>query len=123
MSNPSKQRGTAFESAVVAYLQSQGAPHAERRALHGTLDKGDITGLGPGIVIECKAHKTMALAGWVDETLKEMANAGAGIGMTVHKRRGHHVRKAYVTLQLDVACKLLREAGYLDADAMTTETT
>jgi Holliday junction resolvase len=113
MTNPSKAKGTRFESEVVEYLQTQGAPHAERRALAGTLDKGDITGLGPGIVIECKAHKTMALAGWVDETLQEMANAAATVGVTVHKRRGTHARKSYATLQLDVLCHLLREAGYL----------
>jgi hypothetical protein len=44
----SKDKGTAAESLVVKYLQSTYWPHAERRALSGGLDKGDITGT-PGL--------------------------------------------------------------------------
>jgi hypothetical protein len=44
----SRAKGTSWESAIVTYLIEQGWPHAERRALAGALDKGDITGL-PGV--------------------------------------------------------------------------
>ncbi len=39
----SKQKGTAAETAVVKYLKANGFPKAERRALQGNLDKGDIS--------------------------------------------------------------------------------
>lgn len=117
MVNKSKIKGTRFETDLVDYLTTQGAPHAERRALAGTLDRGDVTGT-PGIVWEAKNCQTMSLAGWVDEMLVECANASTRLGVVVHKRRGQNIRRAYATLQLDQLCILLREAGYLDAAAM-----
>ena len=39
-----KQKGTLAESALVKFLQSAGFPNAERRALAGINDLGDITG-------------------------------------------------------------------------------
>lgn len=112
MTNPSKSKGTRFESELVTYLNQNGAPHAERRAPNGNKDRGDITGAGP-IVWEAKACKTMALSTWVDEMLAECANAGTRLGAVIHKRRGTHTRRSYVTLQLDQYCQLLHEAGYL----------
>ena len=47
--NTSRRKGTAWESALVDYLIGKGWPHAERRALNGCNDKGDIAGL-PGVV-------------------------------------------------------------------------
>lgn len=41
----SKAKGTAAESAVVKYLREQGWPSAERRALNGASDRGDIAGV------------------------------------------------------------------------------
>ncbi|NAE18288.1 hypothetical protein, partial [Enterococcus hirae] len=45
--------GTAAETATVRYLRTAGFPHAERRALRGTHDCGDITGT-PGLAWEVK---------------------------------------------------------------------
>lgn len=85
----SKQRakGTAAETAVVRYLQDNGFIHAERRALHGINDKGDITGI-PGVVIEVKNHAKLTLAEWVKELQQEMANANADFGFVVAKKKG-----------------------------------
>lgn len=85
----SKQRakGTAAETAVVRYLQDNGFIHAERRALHGTNDKGDITGI-PGVVIEVKNHAKLTLAEWVKELQQEMVNANADFGFVVAKKKG-----------------------------------
>ena len=44
MTNRPKAIGTAAETAVVRYLAAHGFPAAERRALHGATDLGDITG-------------------------------------------------------------------------------
>jgi len=46
-----RAKGTAWETAIVGYLRGRGAPHAERRALNGSNDRGDIAGI-PGLVIE-----------------------------------------------------------------------
>lgn len=82
-----KRRGTRAESAVVDYLNSFGYTTAERRALAGALDKGDIAGMD-NLVIEVKDWARMDLAGWVDEAEKEKYNAKADFGVAWHKRRG-----------------------------------
>lgn len=105
--NRSKAKGTAAETAVARWLQTNGHPHAERRTLHGANDRGDIAGL-PGVVVEIKNCKTVDLAGWVDELQIEMANADAGIGAVIHKRRGRtDVGEWYATMPVSVFNKLL----------------
>lgn len=79
--------GTAAESAVVAYLQSNGFPYAERRALAGAHDRGDIAGL-PGIAVEVKAVARPAYQEWLREAGREAANAGVPLGVVVHKPAG-----------------------------------
>lgn len=110
----SKQRakGTAAETAVVNYLKAHGFPHAERRALHGTADKGDITGCGP-VVFEVKNHKTLDLAGWVKELETEMLNAKVDVGAVVAKKRGTtDPGEWYAVLPFRVLVGLLIEAGH-----------
>lgn len=70
-----KQKGTAAEREVVRYLQ-QYWPAAERRALAGNKDKGDVAGI-PATVGEVKAAVKVELAKWQRETLTEMQNAEA----------------------------------------------
>lgn len=84
MSTRSKQKGTTAEREVVRYLQNWW-PTAERRALSGNKDKGDVAGI-PGVVVEVKAAKTQQLAVWRRETWAEMENAGAVHCMLVVKR-------------------------------------
>lgn len=84
MVNPSKNRGTKAESEVVKYLQGWW-PAAERRALSGNKDKGDVAGI-PHVVVEIKAAATQLIGPWQRETLVEMENAGAKRCMLVVKR-------------------------------------
>lgn len=86
MVNKPKQKGTAAESAVVSFLRTQGFPYAERLALQGGKDRGDITGI-PGIVIEVKACQEYSFNGWLKEALVERDNAGADFGVVVAKPR------------------------------------
>lgn len=103
-----KQKGTRWETAIVAYLRDSGWGHVERRALNGAHDKGDIVGL-PGIVIEAKSTARTELAAWVDETEQEVANAGAHHGVVWHKRRGHvSPGRGYVTMTGATYVALLR---------------
>jgi hypothetical protein len=89
MSNPSKQKGTAAETAVVGYLRSRGWLHAERRAHHGNTDKGDLTGI-PGVCVEIKDHKvsSQSFPAYIDEAEAEKRNANAEVGVAWVKRRG-----------------------------------
>jgi hypothetical protein len=84
MSTKSKRTGTAAETAVVRYLQ-QWWPAAERRALSGSTDKGDVAGI-PGLCVEVKAAARLDLAKWKRETLAEQENAQARFSMLVVKR-------------------------------------
>lgn len=85
--------GTDAERAVVRVLRANGWPHAERRALRGSADAGDITGT-PGIVWEVKGGNAARRAGdgqveaWLVETEQERRNAGADIGVLVVQRAG-----------------------------------
>src|ERR1044072_112747 len=85
VSTKSKAKGTAAEREVVNYLQ-QWWPTAERRALSGNKDKGDVPGIS-GVVVEIKAAERPLLASWKAETLNEQANAGATACMLVVKRK------------------------------------
>lgn len=86
MVNKPKQKGTAAESAVVSFLRTAGFPYAERLALQGGKDRGDITGV-PGIVFEVKAVQEYAFSAWLTEARVERDNAGADFGMVIAKPR------------------------------------
>lgn len=86
--NRSKAKGTAAEVAVRDYLRANGWLHCERLAQGGNLDRGDLTGIDPGVVIEVKSCKTMDLAGWMREVDAETINAEADVGVVWHKKRG-----------------------------------
>ena len=93
MVNRPKSIGTAAETAVVRYLREHGFPHAERRALAGSYDLGDVTGC-PGLVVEVKGGAKAKNASdglvhaWLMETETERVNAHADIGLLVLQRAG-----------------------------------
>lgn len=111
-----RQKGTAAESAVVTYLQANGWPFAERRALAGALDKGDVTGT-PGICWEVKAGARLDIPGWLRETAAEQANSNSRFGLLVVKPKGVGVTRVaeWWTVQpLWQAGLMLNAAGYGD---------
>lgn len=83
-----RQKGTAAETDVIKFLRSfpDYFPHAERRALSGKHDKGDVAGI-PRWTIEIKAAERLALAAWQRETLTEQRNAGTPNCMLIVKRK------------------------------------
>lgn len=122
-----RRSGTAYESAVVAYLTAHGFPHVERRTLHGNADRGDIAGVA-GWAVECKAVRALDLAGWATEATREAVNARSPWWAVIVKRRGRPVAESYVLLTLatwaeavsgdppdDPAATLRRIADHLDA--------
>ena len=94
MTNKPKHIGTAAETAVVGWAAANGFNQAERRALHGSHDQGDIL-LCLGVIIEVKAGKKAETAAdalidmWLDQTETERLNAQADIGVLVTKRAGY----------------------------------
>lgn len=106
-----RQKGTLWETSVVRYLREHGFL-AERRALHGAADKGDIAGVD-GVVIECKNAKTYKLAEWIEETKVERDNASADIGVLFVKRIGKtDPKEGYWIMTGEDGLKLLKKAGY-----------
>jgi hypothetical protein len=70
-----------------------GFPHADRYALHGSRDIGDI-GLCPGVIVEVKGGEHARRASdldvqrWLDETARERDNANAAVAFLVVQRSG-----------------------------------
>jgi hypothetical protein len=109
MSSPRKI-GTAWESAVVSHLQYHGFVTAERRALHGSKDIGDLTGL-PGFLIGCKNERTIRLSTYMDELQVQKGNlvrGGGVVPLEVVKRRGQGPGRAYVVIELNEFLPVLR---------------
>lgn len=86
MVNRPRAKGTGWESSIVDCLRANGWPLAERRALSGSFDRGDVAGLPA--VIEAKACREWDPAGWISELEAEIANAGQDTGVVWIKRRG-----------------------------------
>jgi Holliday junction resolvase len=84
VSTKAKAKGTTAEREVVRYLQNWW-PAAERRALSGNKDRGDVAGIAD-LVVEVKAAAQQRLTEWWRETLVEMQNAEAARCLLVVKR-------------------------------------
>ena len=103
----SRRKGTSWESDVVRYLNDHGFPYAERRALYGANDRGDITGI-PGVMLECKSVKSVELAEFVDQVVAQTDNAEADIGAAVIKRRMRPAKDGYVVMTLEQFTTMLQ---------------
>jgi hypothetical protein len=104
-----RKAGTAWETAIVNTLTTHGWPHAERRRLNGTRDRGDIAGI-PGLVIEAKNTNRLEVAAAVDEANVEALNANAPIGVAWFKRKGKtSPLDGYVVMSGDTFLRLLEE--------------
>ena len=118
MSNPSKAKGTAAESAVARYFVGRGWPFAERRSLSGTQDRGDLAGIygiAGAAMLEVKNCKTLAIPAWLREAAVEQGNAGASVSAVISKPRGvgyDRVGEWHAFLTVRQLCDLLAAAGY-----------
>jgi hypothetical protein len=109
VSSPQRTKGSTFERAVAAYLQTHGHREAERAYGAGRPDdRGDIAGVA-GWVLECKNHARFELAAWCDEAVAEAKNARAPRWAVIHKRRRKGVADAYVTIDLATFAELVGE--------------
>jgi|SRR5690625_3191725 len=106
MVNRNKQRGTAFESAVVAYLREQGID-AVRVAQTGVKDTGDIH--AGNYVFEAKNVRSIDLASFTDQAERERENAGKQYGVAIVKRRSHGTAKGYAVMTLETLARIMKE--------------
>lgn len=127
MANRSKQVGTKAESAVVRAAQTRGFFGAERRALRGRNDVGDVL-LCPGVVIEVKggdmARKASdaLVAKWLVETERERVNAGAEHAFLVVQRAGVGPRNAHLWHAYWTAGEWARLLGHEAPGTLTNAT-
>jgi len=97
--NKPKRIGTAAETAVARYLQANGWPSAERRALRGIKDAGDLTGT-PGVCWSVKGGEAAKGASdadvqrWLAELDVQSGHARAAIGVLIMQRRGFSAVRA-----------------------------
>jgi hypothetical protein len=108
-----KAAGARFERVVADYLAEELADdRIDRAPKAGAKDKGDIANVRMGahkIVIECKDVARTDLPKWVREARIEAENAGALVGIVVHKRRGvAKPGQQWVTITLGDLTKLLK---------------
>ena len=85
--NKNKRKGTAAETAFVRFMNENGFPLVERRALSGSQDRGDVAGI-VGTVIEIKSGANLAIPQWLKELEIEIINDGAYEGYLIVKPKG-----------------------------------
>ena len=92
VSNPSKAKGTRFESAVCDYLRwALDDERIQRLTLHGNKDVGDIGNVyfhGQPVVLECKATRTPNWRKHWAECEVEMGNRDTELGWAIRKQPG-----------------------------------
>lgn len=113
--NRSKRKGTSFETSVCRYLADETGLDVERRALGGTNDRGDVSGVvvaGERAVLECKATRQLNVADFLRQAETERANDGAGYGFVVWKRPGvgaARIGETAVIMRLQDLAKLINK--------------
>ncbi len=122
---PEKQKGNAWERAVAAHLNSlPGFGFVKRTAGQGSArDIGDLDlpavgweGQRTGLVGDCKNHRQLRLAEWVDGAA-EQATAyadrfpvGRALGTVFIPRRGRKPGQGYAVMTIDDWAALVRLA-------------
>jgi hypothetical protein len=102
VTNRPKQIGTRGETAVVKALRAHGFTGAERRALAGSADLGDIL-VAPGVIAEVKWGKSAKAASlndveiWWKQTLAEKRNSRADVAFLVIQRNGIGEDRAHLS--------------------------
>ena len=107
-----KQKGTAWETECVRYLQSYTKHEFMRLPLVGTKDVGDIRCHDlPEFVFECKNRKDAlsSLSQIMKATEQERINAEAAFAAAIVKRRNFGTGGAYVVMELHNFAQLIKE--------------
>ncbi|WP_441248923.1 hypothetical protein [Kitasatospora sp. McL0602] len=125
MSNRNKSKGTAHETAVMRFLNTElglgewqewqkrfvfADPHnpdnIKRQVQTGKDDVGDLH--ARPFVVECKDEQTIRLPEYVRQANREAANAGFPYGVAVVKARRRKIQDAYAVTDLGTFARILR---------------
>lgn len=117
-----KAKGTRYESALVAYLNSEGLT-TYRPAQAGARDTGDIHGI-PHFAVQAKDWRdvTGAVREGTDGVQKQRENLGAQFGVNFVKRAHKPIAHGYAVMRIDNFIDLLRLAlpwAFKDGDNET----
>ncbi len=109
MSNPNKNKGSAYERLIADHLIGRGIP-CERIPAGATADRGDLwIPIIEWPTIDCKNHRTPQLGPWVDRAAEQAHNAGRHAGVVVHKRHGiTDPARQFVTTSLEMFLAIIR---------------
>lgn len=118
LTNPSKAKGTAWETALRGYLQENHNPEAHRNVQMGRLDIGDLDGYYLH-ALEAKAERTITLSDYIAQANREAVNASQPFGCAVVKRRGSSTSAGYVVRDLATDVRLINRLR--DAEALLEE--
>lgn len=102
-----QRKGASFEQDCADYISARIGDEIIRKRPHGQNDEGDLFGIkfmGKRVTAECKNHRKMELADWVDQAEVERGNDDGDYGIVIHKRKGKGAKnfgENYVTMTLD----------------------
>lgn len=108
MSNPSKQKGTKWETDCLELIKEL-YPEAVRSPAWGAEDRGDLYGTGQ-YTFECKAVKSHDLAGFIEEAKTEAQNAGTKFPVVFLKRRNKSTSQGYAIMEIGSFIELMKKA-------------
>jgi hypothetical protein len=102
-----KRKGTAWESAIVAFLQTKGIP-ARRVAQSGMLDTGDVHGIEP-FVGQAKSYANIAegVRLGVEGAEVQKVRAGLPFGVAFVKRPRKSTAQGYAVMTIETFADLL----------------
>jgi hypothetical protein len=105
--NPSKAKGTRWESAIVDFLRGRGI-EARRAVQNGRLDDGDIHGIGP-FVGQAKAYRDLAtgLRLGTAGAERQKDEAGERWGVLFLKAPRRPVSEAYAVMRMETFAEVL----------------
>lgn len=98
MANPSKAKGSRYEVELENYFNAAGLP-AHRKVQSGANDKGDLA--LSRFTVEAKNCRTLELAAWMDEAVREAFNAGTEFHLLAIRRRMKSVGQSYAVMTLN----------------------
>lgn len=109
MANPSRDKGTRWETELLGKLREAFGPNVHRAPLRGTRDAGDY--VGTPVVVEAKSTKQPRLIEWARRCVVATQHHGAGPAWVIawHGNRVQHEGPVAV-MPLDYWLELERKA-------------
>ncbi len=98
MSNPSKAKGTRWESSVREFLNSTGQSAFRVAQAGADLSDVHLNGLW---ALQCKDATQQRYSEWVPAAGQQATNAGLTFSAVIHKRRNRPIGDALVVMTLD----------------------